>query len=214
MFNFRKYEQEEEKSRNTKLLDAVDQWAVGYFMLRELGIVTNGRLDAVLIPVSADASIMAINKFPGQDYTSFYDRVMLVGVELKASRTDFLKGLKSGQFERYDKELSGVYVATLDKIASTNELPVGIGHLSISFKYPNYVCKCKRHPKFKLVKPDLDQLIRIMFSYREEMQKRFRAERDRNYLLQEKLKEFTGNFVIRKLDECFRKIEDESRDRH
>ncbi len=108
------------------MLDAVDRWATGYWMLRETGIPFPhaGRIDALLIPCSYEAGCMKKNT---KDW--FFDRVRLLGVEVKRTREDFNRGLRTGQYEKYDEFLSGLYVATPKGLIKSGELPDGVGHL-------------------------------------------------------------------------------------
>ena len=70
----------------------------------------------------------------------------------KGDRADFLRGLKSGQFERYaaDSGISGLYVVTPRGVAKTSELPSHVGHLMVntSKRSPLWVAVCRRNPIF------------------------------------------------------------------
>jgi len=151
-------------------LDAIEKWADGYMVLREIGLVKKGRLDAVLVPMNFEASVARTYKT-----VNYFQRLGLVGVELKLSRSDFTRGLKSGQFKRYQGELAGLYVATMKGVCKTKELPAGIGHLVVDWLpsakrrvlardsgRPLMRCVCRRHPKWSAVQMTQEQMWRIL----------------------------------------------------
>lgn len=127
-------------------LDAVENWATGaYWMERETGIVLegSGRLDAVLVPISHDASAFKTKYARGNS-------LGLLGIEVKLSRADFLAGMRRGQFESYrdDPGIVGLFVVTPRGICKTAELPGGVGHLVVNEKErPSlWTAVCKRNP--------------------------------------------------------------------
>ena len=128
-----------------RALDAVERWAAGYLVFRELAAGLGvGRFDALLVPVSGETHCMRQRGGP------FWGRPCLVGVEIKVSRADFLAGVRKGQYERYAKGVAGLYVATTQGVCKTSELPPSVGHLVILDKRPRLVWRavCKRHPKY------------------------------------------------------------------
>ncbi|MBE7466722.1 MAG: hypothetical protein HS116_24905 [Planctomycetes bacterium] len=129
-----------------EVLDCVDTWAEDMLMVRETGIVdVGGRLDALLVPIGHQAVCMRALR------GSYWKRPRVVGVEVKVSRADFLRGLKEGQYERYAKALSGLYIAGPRGVFSTKEIPDYIGILTVykpPFRRSREHCACVRHPKF------------------------------------------------------------------
>ena len=157
---------------------AVELWADGYVLLHEIGAVTKGRLDGLLVPVGFGASMM---KRTGP---KSWNRPGLIGVEIKLTRGDFLRGLKSGQYERYDSELSGLYVATSLSVCRTTEIPDGIGHLVVGLR-DGPVCLCKRHPVFKEIAFGDERLWRVIFAMYETLKaNRIREESETAAVLQ------------------------------
>src|ERR1035437_9381777 len=152
-----------------KILDAVDIWAYGsgWWMLRETGIAVSGRSDGLLIPVNKEADCMK------EQNGRFFARPRICGVECKATRSDFLRGLNDGQFERYQKTLNGVYVASLRDVCKTAELPEGIGHRGIPNDVADrsYRCVCRRHPTYRDVDMDQETPWRIMWELRSQFTK-------------------------------------------
>lgn len=150
------------------VLDAVEAWARPCnYLIRETGIVfvgkvengqaRNGRLDGLLVPIDGRATTM---KSLTEEY--FWNRCCLVGVEVKVSRSDFLHGLKRGQYEQYRSSLGGLYVATPKGICKTSEIPAGIGHLVV-LNGRNERAVCARRPQLKVIQYDPDVPWRILF---------------------------------------------------
>lgn len=196
-------------------LDAIEKWADGYMMLREIGLVQKGRLDAVLIPMNFKASVARTYKT-----VKYFDRLGLVGVELKLTRADFTRGLNSGQFERYQSELAGLYVATTRGICKTKELPASVGHLIIDH-LPSAArrvcarslgrglmrCTCRRHPKWSAVQMSQEQMWRILHRLNAAMKTEVK---DLQYRHRKKLRliwEGAGLRIIDAAKEAVRKIE-------
>jgi len=143
------------------ILDVVETWLDGYWMIRETGIIDVGRLDALLVPVSQMAHCM--RKLRGH----FWDRIRLVGIEIKTSRADFQSGLRKCQYDRYNEKVSGLYIATLRGVCKTKEIPQGVGHLVLfKQKERRWRCVCKRHPSYADVEIDADVPWRLLFEYR------------------------------------------------
>jgi len=104
------------------VLDGIERWAAGYHLLRETGaVIANGRLDGVLVPVGWETRAR-----PG-----------IYGVEVKVSRTDFLRGLNGGQFDRYLAKVNCLYLATGPDVCKTAEVPLEIGYLVVGFRGNN-----------------------------------------------------------------------------
>jgi len=157
-----------------EILEAVDRaYGGAYMMIRETGIVCNGgRMDALLVPWSPAAHSMV--KLTDR---WFWERPRLIGVEVKVTRADFLKGLKSGQYERYDSLVSGLYLAVprpdhpvrkfreKERVCRLSEVPEGVGLLTVSQLYPHR-CRCARNPKLSDVKFPPDVPWRLLFEAR------------------------------------------------
>ena len=102
----------------------------------------------------------------------------MVGLEVKVSRSDFLKGLRSGQFERYHKQLAGLYVVTTDKVCKTAEVPKFAGHLFVA-RRPGLgtVCLCRRHPQWHTVPESPTNMWRLIFALAKHFGERMAADR-------------------------------------
>lgn len=156
----------------TTVLDSVEDWAGHtYWLLRETGCFVKGRIDGLLVPIALDAH--SVKKIPGH----YSEGVRVTGIEVKTTRADFLAGLKKGQFERYDETLSGLYIATPREVCKTSEIPDGIGHLSIRRQNMQWVCTCRRHPKYKDTEPPVEWVWELFFRYTLEMREREHRER-------------------------------------
>lgn len=137
--------------RAEQVLDAVESWAHGAFLIRETGALRNGRMDGILIPYLYECSL---------DFGIW-------GVEVKVSRSDFLAGLRKGQYERYEADVDGLFVATPRGVCKTSELPKKCGHLVIG---PNpriprtRHCICRRRPKTKHTPLDDGACRRLLFA--------------------------------------------------
>lgn len=162
------------------ILNAIEPWASGCYMLRELELLVEGeaapatnryeqltqakrdraaqsagRLDALLVPFNPwDAPWTS--KIGGWAYRA----ARLVGIEVKRSRADFNNGLKRSQFERYGAALAALYIATPHGLVKSSEIPPQFGHLVIyeggsdhSQGQSRYRCVCKRHAKFEDKQP-------------------------------------------------------------
>lgn len=177
---------------SNRVLDAVERWADGYRIIRETGIVNvGGRIDALLIPFNKDAHCM-------KDTTkAFFDRPRLLGVEVKVSRSDFHRGLREGQFDRYAAALSGLYVAAPHGIIKTAEIPDGVGHLVIRGEK----CVCKRHPNYRDVDVDRDVPWRLLFHLYTEEAKRRREQWQRDEKFEKRLGDLAGVYVFNALYE-------------
>ena len=130
-----------------RILDTVESWADGALLFREIGLVPNGRIDGVLVPVRYGKWIQStVSRCP--ERAPFFQRLGLVALEVKISRADFLRGMKEGQFERYAEHFAGLYVVTTLNVCKTSEIPKGIGHLIVSRNSGGNLIACKRHPKW------------------------------------------------------------------
>lgn len=183
------------------MLDAVERWCdgMGLWMLRETEVGVVGRIDALLVPVGFDAPCLGRRKRGG--WTS---KVVLTGVEIKANRADFDRGLKEGQFDRYAATLGGLYVAT-GLWAATRELPAGVGHMQV-YEHAAHVararsgrrdrepyefgarlrCVVKRHPRWTDAELDNETAWRVLYRIaktaadrRAELDQRFNAHTDK-----------------------------------
>jgi hypothetical protein len=163
------------------VLDAVEQWAEGFVMLRETGSLLGGldRVDAILIPVSYDTMLWRALK---------YDQGP-VGVEVKVSRSDFLNGLHSGQFDRYADYLSGLYIATTKDCCRTQEVPRCFGHLVCTRRHGRsrvksgdndiLACVCRRHPTFEPMVWDQKKLFKLFHRFMQWFVEKQKAEKRR-----------------------------------
>ena len=147
------------KQRTAQILDAVEDWADGYIMIRETGcVLDNGRLDALLVPYQWQTPIMQRRYDPRR-------RFGLIGVEVKATRADFQRGLKRNQFQKYADKLDGLYVAAPMNIIKKGELPLGIGRLVINDqKWPKYKCVCRQHPLWQDRTYDENHMWKLIFT--------------------------------------------------
>ena len=168
-------------------LDAVERWADGCMLLREIGLVENGRIDGALVPLSIDSPGVKNNPMR-KTGRPFWDRMGLLGVEVKLHRSDFLRGLKEKQFERYAPSFIGLYICTTLDVCKPSEIPREYGHLVVTWsdetERDSYkripVCVCKRHPQFKAVELDHETMWRVLWRSGEEMRKRA-AEAEAKY---------------------------------
>ena len=120
------------------VLDAVEQWADGCVLLRETQVFRNGRMDGVLIRAH---------------FNSVLKKSGLYGVEVKLRRSDFLKGLNSGQFDRYAQSMNGLYIATSQGVCKTSEIPRQFGHLVVSNRGDELQCVCRRKARYTAKEP-------------------------------------------------------------
>jgi len=150
----------------SQALDAVEQWAQGAILVREIGLVPNRRLDGVLVPLGLDAPGLknsSQRKGPDGVPVGFFDRHGLAGIEVKITRADFQRGLTEGQFEDYSEHLIGLYVVTTLDVCRTAEIPRRHGHLLTSVLPDRSLsCVCKRKPRFEVRQPTHEQLWRIL----------------------------------------------------
>jgi len=168
-----------------QVLNGVDRWVDGCILVRETEAFPgqgNGRIDGLLVPVDWSAAIRRAKV-----------RLGLIGVEVKITRTDFFRGLKSGQFERYDKALSGLYIATTMGVCKTREIPAACGHLIVNRRRGyGTVCVCRRHPRWKdgplTVEDTWDILLKVV--------EHLRDEASRDQARYEEWKETIGHRVI------------------
>lgn len=145
------------------VLDAVEQWAEWFELLRETGALRCGRLDGVLVPDSWNARTP-----PG-----------LIGVEVKLSRSDFLCGLKKEQYTRYESHVNALYVATPRGICKTSEIPTSCGHLVCTERHGyGLVCVCKRKPKWRDAEIDHETLWRVIWDLFDQKNRNVRKMRE------------------------------------
>lgn len=191
-------------SRAKTILDGVERWIEGCMLLREIKIDHFSRLDGLLIPVS-----MAAPNMVRQTHRYFWDRAGVIGIEVKANRADFLKGLNSGQFERYDKSLSGVYVATSKGVCKTSEIPKEIGHLIVNYKKDHRpMAICRRHPIFSEPEFEPELLWRIFFRAMQESREREAKQRQKYYELSDRIGKIASAKIFHALREIQRSVEE------
>ncbi len=153
----------------SQILSAVEAWATGCYLVREIGLIENGRLDGVLVPLGPKA-------FPLNRRGNWWDRHCLVGVEAKATRSDFLRGLKEGQFERYlaSGVIGGLIIAAWENVVKRGEIPDGIGHVVVGYR-PNgvkLVASCRRLPALKDAPLSQETSWRLLQRMHDEFRKR------------------------------------------
>lgn len=148
------------------VLEAVDRWAAGCWMLRELeligeaaskGSVSLGRLDALLVPFDP-FNVPWRGAIPGW----CWENAKLVGVEVKVTRADFKRGLDEGQFDRYLGGVGGMFIATPRGLVKTSEIPPHIGHLVALERWRDKPAVCKRRPKFTETQPSPAMIWKLM----------------------------------------------------
>ncbi len=183
-----------------QVLDGVEQWVDGCVLVRETkGIpgFSTGRIDGLLVPMGWTAAIRRAKVQLG-----------LIGIEVKISRGDFQRGLKSGQFERYAKALSGLYIATTGSVCKTSEVPREYGHLVVNRRHGyGTVCICKRHPKWRDGPLSVDDLWGVLFR----VVQRIRTEAARDRAQYEAWKEVAGGMVVARMMQTFSQIEKDQR---
>lgn len=154
------------------VLDAVERWASGCYMLREIELLVEavdqqatrdaeqshrvhsaGRLDSLLVPFKPWEAPFA-RKIGGWAWNT----CRLVGIEVKVDRADLMAGLRKNQLGRYAEGVSAVYLATPKGLVKTSDVPARFGHLEIykgdsSSGQPMYRCVCKRHAEFSDQQP-------------------------------------------------------------
>lgn len=166
------------------VLDAVEQWASWAYLLRETGAVGGGRLDGLLVPTHWNAPI----------------RNGVVGVEVKVSRADFLRGLREEQFQRYQQHVNGLYLAAPRGVCKTRELPVGVGHLVVTERDDyGLVCVCRKHPAWTDRIYDTATLWRVLFDLFDQFERRRRDEQDELYRLLHRIKHVGGDMILKAL---------------
>ncbi len=160
------------------LLDAVEQWATSlrgeYWLLRETEAGVVGRIDGLLVPASFDCHVFKSRS------GHWLSKAGLIGVEVKASREDFLRGLREKQFDRYADDLAGLYVAT-PRCVKTAEIPAQCGHLVVyrTAERAEWVAVCKRHPTYRDSAMLPETMWQLVFKAIMRMKKDRREERDR-----------------------------------
>lgn len=142
------------------ILNKIKPLLRGYAILEETGSIFGNdsfRIDGLLVPVRSTAHCMGRSS-----RIDFFKRPCVVGLEIKTSRNDFLRGLREQQFERYAEYMHGVYVVTPKDVCKTKELPPSVGHITYSFRKHGAVCR--RHPKY--VEKDLptDVMWRLLWA--------------------------------------------------
>jgi hypothetical protein len=180
------------------MLKAVEQWATpDYWMMRETmaGAPAGRRLDGLLIPISIQAAAMRSRGFRSGYWT---ERATLIGIEIKSSRSDFLRGINEGQFSRYADTGLSMYVCT-DRTVKTAEIPDGFGHLIYHRPpgdmhgwgrrrtYTEARVVCRRHPRFGACPMDADTMWRIVMHCADQVRDFKALQRSRDRELFDKL---------------------------
>ena len=163
-----------------KMLDAVEVMCAGsYWLIRETESLVDGRIDGILVAETDDASILkklgkAEHRKPGMNW---YARAAnITGLEVKASRADFLRGLREGQFERYASTVSGLFVVTMRDV-KTSEIPEACGHITVfqTDEKREFRAACRRQPKWVDRPITAPQAIELMHRYRHRKDKEIAA---------------------------------------
>jgi hypothetical protein len=159
------------------VLNAVEQWAEGHYLLRETGSILPGRrMDGVLIPVAWSSRAKA----------------GLYGVEVKIYRSDFLRGMATGQFLDYQSACNSLYIATPRDVCKTSEIPPGIGHLVCG---AGDRCVCRRRPAFQDIAFDEAKMWRVVWDLFDQFERGRRAERESMDRLERRMREAAGNGI-------------------
>lgn len=194
------------------VLEAVEQWADGYIMLTELEHrELEGRPDAVLISYGRVAHCMKTQttreKVVG--VSDYWWRPRLIGIEVKVSRTDFLKGLRTGQFERYrDSQLAGLYVATGKEVCRTKELPAGVGHLVVTARPGgDWRCICRRHPSYHDVELSVPFVWCILFQVARKFRQQIRVMQLRHNETMERVGDAARSTIFRAVRQFAEKLQ-------
>ncbi len=160
------------------LLDAVEAWATSlrgeYWMVRETEAGVVGRIDGLLVPASFDCHVFKSRR------GHWLNKAGLVGVEVKASREDFLAGIRKAQFDRYADDLAGLYVAT-PRSVKTSEVPEHCGHLVVyrTGERSEWAAVCKRQPTYRDCPISPETMWQLIFRCITRMKQERREERKR-----------------------------------
>lgn len=167
-------------------LDAVERWAQSCYLLRETAALRCGRLDGLLVPVRWDAPIKA----------------GLTALEVKQTREDFLRGLRTNQYERYQNKVNALYIVTPYHVCKTTEIPDGVGHLVVGTRRCGLPgrremlrdmlpCVCRRHAKWREAEIDQATLWRVVFDLFDQFERKkheeYRKRRERRDEVAERL---------------------------
>jgi hypothetical protein len=125
----------------------------------------------------------------------FWERPGFVGIEIKASRADFRRGLKERQLETYADMFSGVYLFTVPGVAKKAELPEGIGWLV--FNPETGQVRCNRHPRFVRRDEDAVELWRVLFAMESTHR---RALRDITRIIREAAQPEVSGYLLKRID--------------
>jgi len=179
------------------MLNAVEAWAEGAILIREIGLKQLQRLDGVLVPYNLKAHVM--EKFTKE---KFFNRCGLVGLEVKRSRSDFLAGIKKGQFEKYNEYLMGLYLVTFPDICKRSEVPdnVGLIHIMRKRHTDEPIAFCKKHPIYKHVEYTQEMMWRIMFRYFQQFSEKLRDSKAKQVCWENHAKEIVGDYVERTIN--------------
>lgn len=193
-----------------QILNAIEEWDDRYWLLRETGCFVEGRVDGLLIPTRFDAHCLKKGK------GHWTERMVVCGIEVKASRQDFIRGKKSGQFDRYAKTLSGLYVATFRDTCRTSEIPSHCGHLVYTHEvrrtaagHRQGIVVCKRHPKYKRVEFTQEQMWDLFISYVGYARTQEQKERQRVHRVFERMGARAAGEVFATLREMRKAVEQE-----
>lgn len=180
------------------VLRAVNDWAIGYEIVREFKLSESLRVDALLVPTSWNV-VQGVGRYWPRDVPS-WARMGLLGVEVKNSRADFLAGLRRNQYQDYAAHpgIMGLYLATPRDVIHKGELPAGIGHLVCAQRpEQGLVCVSRARPKYRPEQATPEALWRIMFRLREQYDARLRKAVPDHNGYKERFGEIVGGLVAR-----------------
>jgi hypothetical protein len=178
---------------------AVSDWseAMEFFSLTEIGGIVDGRLDLLLIPMGIRCPMFkgmgaVVGKAWQCDWT---ERCGLAAVEVKVDRTDFVNGLSKGQFERYEKEVCGLYIAGPPDVVRIKDVPSQYGVLHFGSDLNGSRLVCRRHPKWVRKTLSDSQMWRIVWAIQKQIRRERRELRERDGALERKIKEHAGRAI-------------------
>lgn len=193
-----------------QMLDSVERlYAGAYWMIRETESLVDGRIDGILIAESHEAGIMkklGRSRIGGGFLTGYQRAANVTGLEVKASRADFLRGLREKQFDRYAETLSGLIVVTMRDVKTT-EIPAACGHIAIHHGTgERWKAVCKRQPNWVDRPLTAVQAIEVMHRFKQRKDEQIRLM---ELAYREKLKRI-GTLASKRIFKVIEGIEQEA----
>ena len=185
-------------NRVNHITKAVADWAepMGMWALTETGVLARQRrFDVVLVSVRWDAWCMKRRR-PNEEHP--WQRPSIFGVEIKATRADFLAGVRRDQFADYREYVDGLYLACPAGPVKASEIPAGCGLLTWKFGKP---LRCVRRP-VRNECPAWDDTVawRITYAVVSDYWRRHRDEQREGREWREQLGQKFGELVLGRLD--------------